>query len=130
MAFGRVLGHPGDHGGAVQSHSPSCRPSIPCPGGRGAAIFVVRRRTLPAGRSLRSGKGSAMGEPGADRVNERTRAFAAADARVVRCAGRGPTIEEEAAADRAGGVPLSVVWAYREMLDRGAWQQGEGRPGL
>jgi hypothetical protein len=71
-----------------------------------------------------------MGEPGADRVSEVTRAFAVVDARIVRTAGRGPTIEEEAAADRAASVPLSVVWAYREMLDRGAWQQGEGRPGL
>jgi hypothetical protein len=71
-----------------------------------------------------------MGEPGADRVNELTRAFALLDARVGRSAGRGPTPAEAEAAERATAVPLSVVWAYREMLDRGAWQQGEGRPGL
>jgi hypothetical protein len=71
-----------------------------------------------------------MGEPGADRVNALTRAFAVVDATVRRGGGRGPTADEEAAAERAGPVPLSVVWAYREMLDRGAWQHGEGRPGL
>jgi nitrous oxide reductase accessory protein NosL len=71
-----------------------------------------------------------MGEPGADRVNELTRAFAVIDARVIGGAGRGPTADEEAAAERAGRAPLSVAWAYREMLDRGAWQQGEGRPGF
>jgi hypothetical protein len=71
-----------------------------------------------------------MGEPGADKVSERTRVFEIEDARMFKGAGRGPTPDEEAAADRWGPCPASTAQAYREMLDRGAWQQGEGRPGL
>ena len=70
-----------------------------------------------------------MREPGADKVDERTRRFEIEDATVFRGAGRGPTPEEEAAAERWGSFAPSTREAYREMLDRGAWQQGEGRPG-
>jgi len=71
-----------------------------------------------------------MREPGADKVAEATRVFEIEDAQVFRGAGRGPTPEEEAAAERSGPCSPSTVQAYREMLDRGAWQQGEGRPGF
>lgn len=71
-----------------------------------------------------------MQEPGADKVAETTRVFEIEDARMFRGAGRGPTPDEEAAAERWGTVRPSTVSAYREMLDRGAWQQGEGRPGF
>lgn len=71
-----------------------------------------------------------MKEPGADKVTETTHLFEIEDAQVFRGAGRGATPDEEAAAERWGPVSPSVAMAYREMLDRGAWQQGEGRPGL
>jgi hypothetical protein len=71
-----------------------------------------------------------MKEPGDDKVAEETRVFEIEDARMFRGAGRGPTPDEEAAAERWGTFAPSTVSAYREMLDRGAWQQGEGRPGL
>lgn len=70
-----------------------------------------------------------MAEPGADKVNEATRMFQIRDACVFRGAGRGPTPEEEAAADRWGGCSPSTASAYSEMLDRGACQRGEGRTG-
>ncbi len=41
-----------------------------------------------------------------------------------------PTPEEEAAAERAGDVDPEVAVAYKEALERGAAQQGEGKPGL
>lgn len=71
-----------------------------------------------------------MQEPGADKVAEATRTFEIEDARVFRGAGRGPTPDEEAAAERRSSLAPSVGRAYREMLDRGAWQRGEGRPSL
>jgi hypothetical protein len=44
-------------------------------------------------------------------------------------AGRGPTPEEEAAADRsASSADGEVAEHYEEMLERGAAQEGEGRP--
>jgi hypothetical protein len=70
-----------------------------------------------------------MKEPGADKVAARTRVFEIEDARVFRGAGRGPTPDEEAAAERWGPSSATTVRAYREMLDRGAGQRGEGRPG-
>lgn len=70
-----------------------------------------------------------MTEPGADKVTERTRAVEIEDAQIFRGAGRGPTPEEERAAERWGTCAPSTARAYREMLDRGAWQCGEGRPG-
>jgi hypothetical protein len=46
-------------------------------------------------------------------------------------AGPGPTPEEEAAADRtAGSAHAGVVEHYEEMIERGAAQEGEGRPGV
>ena len=68
-----------------------------------------------------------MREPGTDKVSAATRAFELEDAQVFRGAGRGPTPDEEAAAERAGAPAPSTVEAYREMLFRGATQRGEGR---
>jgi hypothetical protein len=42
-------------------------------------------------------------------------------------AGRGPTPEEEAAAERADAKPEDVREAYQESTERGANQEGEGR---
>lgn len=69
-----------------------------------------------------------MKEPGADKVADATRLFEIEDAQVFRGAGRGPTPDEAAAAERWGSFTPSTAQAYREMLDRGAWQRGEGRP--
>jgi hypothetical protein len=45
-------------------------------------------------------------------------------------AGRGPTPEEEAAAERADADPERTREPYEEMTGKGAEQGGEGRPGL
>jgi hypothetical protein len=66
-------------------------------------------------------------EPGDDKVTERTRQFELQDEQVFPGAGRGPTPAEEAAADRAPPVSERTRQAYKEMLFRGATQQGEGR---
>ena len=42
-------------------------------------------------------------------------------------ADRPPTPEEEAQADAASDLDLEVAAAYKEALERGAAQQGEGR---
>lgn len=70
-----------------------------------------------------------MREPGAEKVTAATRCSEVEDAQVFRGAGRGPTPEEEAAADRAGVFAPSTREAYREMAFRGATQRGEGRVG-
>jgi hypothetical protein len=44
-------------------------------------------------------------------------------------AGREPTAEEAAAADR-NDVDPSVREAYEDALERGAKQEGEGKPGI
>ena len=44
---------------------------------------------------------------------------------------REPTPEEEAAAERGGAsVDPEVAEAYEEALERGARQEGEGKPGV
>lgn len=45
-------------------------------------------------------------------------------------AGPMPTPEEEAAAERSGDVDPKVAATYKEALERGAAQEGEGKPGL
>lgn len=46
-------------------------------------------------------------------------------------ADRDPTAEEEQAAERtADSADGDVAEAYEEMLERGAAQEGEGKPGL
>ena len=45
-------------------------------------------------------------------------------------ADRMPTPEEEAAAERSGPVDPKVAEAYEDAIERGAAQEGEGKPGL
>jgi hypothetical protein len=66
-------------------------------------------------------------DPGYDKVTNETRTFEKEDQQVFSGAGRGPTPDEAAAADRAGPVAEHTRNAYEEMLFRGAHQQGEGR---
>lgn len=66
-------------------------------------------------------------DPGDAKVTDQTRRFEVEDEQVFPGAGRGPTPDEAAAAERAGPVSERTRAAYREMLDRGAHQQGEGR---
>jgi hypothetical protein len=42
-------------------------------------------------------------------------------------ADREPTEDEEAAAERAGDVDPAVAAAYKDAIERGAAQEGEGR---
>lgn len=66
-------------------------------------------------------------DPGYDRVTDRTKAFARVDEQVPPGAGRGPTPDEEAAAETAPPVEEHTRQAYKEMVWRGATQQGAGR---
>jgi hypothetical protein len=66
-------------------------------------------------------------DPGDDKVTEATRRFEREDAQVFAGAGRGPTAEEAAAAERSDPVAERTRQAYMEMAWRGANQQGEGR---
>ncbi len=66
-------------------------------------------------------------DPGYDKVTDETRTFELEDEQVFPGAGRGPTPDEAAAAERAAPVTDHTREAYKEMLYRGAHQQGEGR---
>jgi hypothetical protein len=66
-------------------------------------------------------------DPGYDRVTDLTRRFELEDEQVFSGAGRGPTPEENQAAERHAAVAETTRQAYREMVDRGAHQRGEGR---
>jgi hypothetical protein len=66
-------------------------------------------------------------DPGYEKVTDQTRRFEEEDEQVFPGAGRGPTAKEEAAAERAAVISERTRIAYREMLDRGANQRGEGR---
>lgn len=66
-------------------------------------------------------------DPGYDKVTDATRTFEQEDEQVFRGAGRGPTPQEEAAAERAQPVSDRTREAYKEMVYRGAHQLGEGR---
>jgi hypothetical protein len=66
-------------------------------------------------------------DPGDGKVSAATRTFELQDAQVFSGAGRGPTPSEAAAAERAGPVSERTRAAYKEMVDRGAHQLGEGR---
>jgi hypothetical protein len=66
-------------------------------------------------------------DPGYERVTDRTRKFELEDEQVFSGAGRGPTPDERAAAERHAVVSETTREAYREMVDRGAHQVGEGR---
>ena len=43
-------------------------------------------------------------------------------------ADRPPTPEEEAAAERAGDLDPEVAESYKDAIERGAAQEGEGKP--
>jgi hypothetical protein len=66
-------------------------------------------------------------DPGYEKVTDQTRMFEEEDEQVFSGAGRGPTPAEAAAAERAAAVSDDTRSAYKEMVDRGAHQRGEGR---
>jgi hypothetical protein len=66
-------------------------------------------------------------DPGHDKVTDRTRAFERIDGQAVAGAGRGPTPDEDAAADQLRPVSERTRQAYKEMVWRGAIQRGSGR---
>lgn len=66
-------------------------------------------------------------DPGYDKVTDATRRFERIDAQVQAGAGPGPTPEEAAAAEQAPPVTERTRQAYKEMVWRGATQQGAGR---
>ena len=68
-----------------------------------------------------------MSDPGDRFVTAATRAFELEDEQVFAGAGRGPTPDEAAAAESHGPCSEHVVHNYREMVDRGSHQTGEGR---
>lgn len=45
-------------------------------------------------------------------------------------ADRPPTADEEAAAERGEALDPDAAAAYKEAIERGAAQEGEGRPGV
>jgi len=61
------------------------------------------------------------------RPSAETRRTEDEDARVAPHADQLPTEEEEEAAERAGAVDDDAARAYKEALERGADQKGEGR---
>lgn len=58
-----------------------------------------------------------------------TRAEEAREAKKAHDAGREPTADEAAAAEKRDADPETRE-GYEEMLERGAHQQGEGKPGV
>ena len=68
--------------------------------------------------------------PDQTRPSEDTEAEEAREAEKGHDAGRPPTAEEEAAAERDATVDPKTRKAYEEMTERGAHQQGEGKPGV
>ena len=68
-----------------------------------------------------------MAEEAQEKVTAATREAERRDAQVRAGAPEEPTPDEEAAAERAGAVPTGTPAHYREMVERGAGQKGEGR---
>jgi hypothetical protein len=68
-----------------------------------------------------------MSEPERTRPNADTRAEEEADARVKASPDAAPTSEEEEAAARADSLDDNEKRAYKEAIERGARQEGEGR---
>jgi len=66
---------------------------------------------------------------GQTRPSDVTREEEAREAKKGHDAGGEPTAEEEAAAERHDVDPKTRE-GYEEMLERGAHQQGEGKPGV
>jgi hypothetical protein len=61
------------------------------------------------------------------RPNTATRATEADDARVTAHPDAAPAADEERAAERADDVDAAAARSYKEALERGARQEGEGR---
>jgi hypothetical protein len=71
-----------------------------------------------------------MTEPSDDsptRPSAETRKEEARDERVTTHADAQPTSDEEAAAERAGEADEETSRSYKEAIERGAGQEGEGR---
>ncbi len=68
-----------------------------------------------------------MTESDRTRPSSKTRAEEEADAKIKAEADGAPTTEEEAAAARAQGGDESSDRAYKEAIERGANQKGEGK---
>jgi hypothetical protein len=66
-------------------------------------------------------------DPGYDKVTDATRSFEQRDEQVFSGAGRGPTAEEAAAAERSGPPSERTRDAYRSYVFRAAHARGEGR---
>jgi len=69
----------------------------------------------------------AMTEPDRTRPSDKTRAEEEVDAHVTPQADDMPTPDEERAAERAPDETDEAARAYKEALERGAHQPGEGR---
>jgi hypothetical protein len=67
--------------------------------------------------------------PDRTKPSNATRTEEAREAGKAHDAGREPTPEEAAAADE-NSVDPATSEAYEEMIERGARQKGEGRPGI
>ncbi|HEY9559117.1 MAG TPA: hypothetical protein VIR58_20440 [Acidimicrobiales bacterium] len=65
--------------------------------------------TIPDKDSIREDRAALKDDHGADRM---------------------PTPDEEAAAERSGDLDPEVADSYKEAIERGAAQEGEGKPGL
>jgi hypothetical protein len=68
-----------------------------------------------------------MNQPERTRPSDATRAEENLDAQVTSHADDLPTGDEEQAADRSRGEDADAARAYKEALERGAAQKGEGR---
>lgn len=68
-----------------------------------------------------------MTDTGDRLVTAATRAFELEDEQVFSGAGRGPTPDEAAAAERYGPPSERTADSYREMAELGTHQAGEGR---
>ncbi|CAN5851923.1 hypothetical protein BH24ACT3_BH24ACT3_17660 [soil metagenome] len=66
------------------------------------------------------------GDPTDDKVSETTRDEEQREATIPSDAGRGPTEEEEAAADRSAPASEEVKENYEDFLEKGADVKGEG----
>ena len=66
---------------------------------------------------------------GQTKPSDDTRAEEAREAKKAHDAGREPTADEAAAADK-NKVEKGTREGYEEMLERGANQEGEGKPGV
>lgn len=71
--------------------------------------------------------GARASDPGERFVSAATRLFELEDEQVFSGAGRGPTPDEAAAAESNGPASERVVDSYKDMMERGRRQAGEGR---